>query len=556
MSLQSSTSLGTRPPYPGIGAATREDIFHFHPRTTNPELWRTSLPLVVYERCDGHKGLLATWMAIHWLIVLHAASGRRAFGMREIASRARVGRNELAGRRGYIQRLVDLGLLRIVGHQRIPGLAEPRPVYHLDLWDLEQQSLALIPEVLRAQGVHAPPMPAPDPRQISFFDACDAPLASGTVAPPVPVQTSPQIVTDIAPLHKTGTATIQQGSAAHETGTEQPQIVPAAHETGTEQPGNGTDVRDSGTDIARNRDMEGEKEGNKEGVSEIAPTHGDFQQIAAQAAQAVIQLLRQQGSIPMLATTPLIPDAPPAPVGQPAIPADLLTLWQGDRTTLTARERHQLIMLVNELDAPTSGHGAYWVGRAILIADRCLSERGQQLNLNYLRAMLRRWQREDSWGSDLEIEREASIALLSRPTIEKVEPPAPLLPTDKSTQPEALSHPAVVRYETTFGHRPNLVQAQQIAEAVSNLSIWERVLTDWQAHNWRADSVPKMLDRYRTQAGAVPGAPASASVPNILEIYHYPDIDDAERQRWLYRFSHAGPDDRIMIMAKFREEYS
>jgi replicative DNA helicase len=83
----------------------------------------------------------------------------------------------------------------------------------------------------------------------------------------------------------------------------------------------------------------------------------------------------------MQASTPLMPDAPPAPAGHPAIPADLLTLWQGDRATLTARECHQLTMLVSELDAPTSGHGAYWVGRAILIAPQTAQQGVAELHI-------------------------------------------------------------------------------------------------------------------------------------------------------------------------------
>jgi hypothetical protein len=305
--------------------------------------------------------------------------------------------------------------------------------------------------------------------------------------------------------------------------------------------------------------MEREKEGEKEGERETTPTHDLLQQVAAQAAQTVIQLLRQQGTIPMQPPAALSPDvstdAPHPPVGHPAIPADLLTLWKGDRATLTARECHQLDMLVSELDASTSGYGEYWVGRAILIADRCLSERGQPLSLNYLRGMLRRWQRENSWGSDLETEREASVALPNRPTIGTTSSSSATPPAEEGTPSPALMNPAVMRYMATFGHQPNLVQAQQIAEAVRDLTIWDRVLTDWQAHNWRADSVPKMLDRYATLSGGVSVTPAGTPAPNILEIYHYPDIDDQERQRWLHRFSHAGPADQVAIMARFREEY-
>jgi hypothetical protein len=224
-------------------------------------------------------------------------------------------------------------------------------------------------------------------------------------------------------------------------------------------------------------------------------------------------------------------------------------------------------MLANELNPSTSGYGAYWVGRAILVADRCLGERGQPLSINYLRGMLRRWQREGSWGSDLEFDREAQAALPARPAngtaapspippLHGIAAPTPVPFAGELSVPSPAALPlAVARYIETFGNQPNSVQAQQIVEVVSDITVWDRVLTDWQAHNWRADSVPKMLDRYRTLSGAAPDSSASAPKPNFLEIYQYPDIEDSVRQRWLYRFSHAGPAERITIMAQFRKEY-
>jgi hypothetical protein len=124
-----------------------------------------------------------------------------------------------------------------------------------------------------------------------------------------------------------------------------------------------------------------------------------------------------------------------------------------------------------------------------------------------------------------------------------------------SAPPSAALPLAVARYQEAFGHQPNSVQAQQIAETVSNITVWDRVLTDWQAHNWRADSVPKMLDRYRTLSSTAPDGSDSTPKPSLLEIYEYPDIEDSVRQRWLYRFSHAGPAERIAIMVQFRKEY-
>jgi hypothetical protein len=57
-------------------------------------------------------------------------------------------------------------------------------------------------------------------------------------------------------------------------------------------------------------------------------------------------------------------------------------------------------------------------------------------------------------------------------------------------------HPAVAAYRKAFGKTPTERQRAAIAEAVADLPRWTRVLDDWQANAWRAESVGKMLDRY------------------------------------------------------------
>ena len=62
--------------------------------------------------------------------------------------------------------------------------------------------------------------------------------------------------------------------------------------------------------------------------------------------------------------------------------------------------------------------------------------------------------------------------------------------------PPPTEHPAITAYRTTFGRSPTDRQATAIADAVTDISRWTRVLDDWQANAWRAESVGKMLDRY------------------------------------------------------------
>jgi hypothetical protein len=100
-----------------------------------------------------------------------------------------------------------------------------------------------------------------------------------------------------------------------------------------------------------------------------------------------------------------------------------------------------------------------------------------------------------------------------------------------ATSPPPTEHPAIAAYRTTFGRSPTDRQTTAIANAVSDLTRWTRVLDDWQENAWRAESVGKMLDRYynhdqeysyaatsnrRAHADRRPGRPAAAPTPEEL----------------------------------------
>lgn len=556
--------------------SSSDDLFRFHPHVTNPELWRTTVPLVVRKRCEHHKGLIATWTAIHWLIVLHAASGRCDFGVRDIAAEAGVGRNELTGPTGHIQRLIELGLLRIVDYCEVKGFRERRPVYHIDLIELERMSLVLVPAVLRDHHVHRPPPAAPDPRQMSLF------ALSPTDAAPSPTDSA--LSTDHAresvPMHANGTALINpsmrdserlvpvQGPVMHENGTDRLNYVPVMHEIGAGvlstvpvMHGNetsthenrtalheiGTDVFPVGPDLARDRDVERERERRNQRERDTL-TPELIQTIVTQATQAVLATLTVQNphsasraeESPSVLTTmpPIPPDANP-------LPAPLLALWQGDRLSISRREQHQLAMLAVEYDAPTGGYGAYWLGRAILMADICLGDRDQPLSLAYVRTMLRRWQREGSWGSD----REPVDAGIAGPP----ERLASTQPADVAPRPISTGdHPAVRAYVAALHETPNAVQSAQIAETVSDLDIWQQVLTDWQLNGWGERSVGKMLDRYRKTLPAPVGTPGVSA----MAIYTHPGLADEQRDRWIKRF-HAAitPAEKRAVLEQLEQEH-
>lgn len=569
------SSLASRP---------ADELFHFHPRSTNPELWRTTVPLVVRERCKRHKGLVATWTAIHWLIVLHAASGRAHFGMREIAEEAGVGRNELAGPTGHIQRLVDLGLVRIVGYKAFRGLREPRPVYHIDLVELERLSLDLVPDVLREHHIDRPPPAAPDPRQLrlTLVPTDEDTPAELDKAFPVP------------PSHRGGTVGEQGGAITswsrqgrHENRTAEeltqagaagstpaprqpthpnrtasnhltPHTGTGMHVPGADMHGNGTALPDheravleirqtmhpTGTGQARNRDMDGGNERTNEGVSH-ALTPAFFQSLITETTRTVLAALQIQGALATPEHPPVLSTAPPAPAGTEPLNAPILTLWQGDQPTLRRRDVHQLALLAAEYDGPTGGHGAYWLGRAILMADLCLGDREQPITIAYVRRMLRRWCEEGSWGSDREV---------AESPLHGASEPAPRRRTTEPPLGEIQQHPAIIAYIETLRETPNSVQAAQIAETVVDLEPWRQVLKDWQLNGWGERSVGKMLDRYQKTRSAT--TPAPEPPPSIAVIHTYPNLTAEQRERWIRRFHAAAtPSEKRAVVTRLEQEH-
>jgi hypothetical protein len=107
------------------------------------EVWHPSTLLVVMETCRAHRYPLAmvVWIAITCLLALDAEHGQRGFGQREIAEQAGVSRSTVSK---SIDFLVAHNLLKIVGHEQVSGNHprgfKPRPIYQIDMHDLEQRS--------------------------------------------------------------------------------------------------------------------------------------------------------------------------------------------------------------------------------------------------------------------------------------------------------------------------------------------------------------------------------------------------------------------------------
>ncbi|MFV9506130.1 MAG: hypothetical protein AB4911_16385 [Oscillochloridaceae bacterium umkhey_bin13] len=317
--------------------------------------------------------------------------------------------------------------------------------------------------------------------------------------------------------------------------------------------------------------------------------------------EAVLATLNRQG---LLAGTarPEPAVSTSTPPDQPPLPSTIWALWQGDEPQIRARDRHQVQLLINTYDLRTNGFGAYWVGRAILLADTCLREKGRPLTLSYVRSILARWEQEDRWGSDRALEPLAASRGRSPKTRAAHDTPAaasandtassltgngmsgqphPALATAPATSPVTLertgqthpalaivpaaapvtlertgqTHPALAAYVTAFGRAPNGVQAAQIRATVTDQVLWHQVLTEWQANGWKEAAVAKMLDRYRKAAGLV--APAEPERPPSVRVIHeYPGLTMDEREIWIMRFHRAEtPAAKRAVLARLAQEH-
>jgi hypothetical protein len=104
---------------------------------------------------------------------------------------------------------------------------------------------------------------------------------------------------------------------------------------------------------------------------------------------------KEGGSVPAPGTDPEIPLPP---VGEPALPATPVALWEAARTACRPADLHQLAALANEHDESTNGAGRYWVGRAILAAT-CSNAQFATMPraLNLVRAILALAERGRVW---------------------------------------------------------------------------------------------------------------------------------------------------------------
>ena len=98
------------------------------------------------------------------------------------------------------------------------------------------------------------------------------------------------------------------------------------------------------------------------------------------------------------------------PVEQHPLPKHPLEMWTEVAERQRPSDATHLAALAAEHDAPTDGHGWYWLGRAMLAASLNTEVR----SIGKLRAVLNRWRSEETYGSDAAYERQSRPADVDR----------------------------------------------------------------------------------------------------------------------------------------------
>lgn len=121
----------------------------------------TGVPFVVRRRCNPHQ--LAVWLAIRFLLDV---TERKALGAREIAREA--GLTSYPRVCGWIDDLVELGLLEIMGHEEIRGASHDRPIYRIPWERLLDNSLREAEDYLTTIGRAYRPKPSTPHEQLTL----------------------------------------------------------------------------------------------------------------------------------------------------------------------------------------------------------------------------------------------------------------------------------------------------------------------------------------------------------------------------------------------------
>jgi hypothetical protein len=572
---------------------------HAEPTLTAPEI-----PLIVLERCNGNLGEFMTFWSLSHLATMHQTSGRKDFTVAEIARYAKgISRGRITT---YLRGLCDKALIEVVGHRETPGHNREHwtALYHIDRDRLRHESMPVAVAHLRSENQPAPLRVKAAPGQIALDlpSQDDRPAGDdgngtgGRPQPPEDAGGAPQggrashraptpIILGVQRQRRSAAVPRQGADTLHPTMQTRapsrtlapndaylaPEDADTLHPTMQTTGLDGADHTREGQYLAPEDAVVGgwvgKEVGKEVGESEraapataLAVTHLDS--IRAIVQEEIGQSIREEIGQALRAhlaarTSEAVPPPPP---DEPAVDAGPRATWAAlTGHDLTGRDVAQIAEHIRRCDAPSGGHGAYWLTRAMVTAS--LSEK-TPLTLSYADGILRRMARQGTWSTaelvrqPHETLREAAAPPTARPAeAAQVARGKPRPPQAAPAAPSGPEHPAITAYTAAFGKKlTDAVQRQLITATVTNLEAWQKVLTDWRANGWTATAVAKMIDRYQKEMGT---APAASEAPlTSARIADHPDLTPEERSGWMTRFRHATTTaDKQAVMNRFLKEH-
>lgn len=572
------------------------------------------VPLAVIERIKKRYAgqrrttLINLWIGIRRLLLCMSKIKGNMLGVREIAEWSGVSRSRLCGDKGYIQNLLDIGVIGVTIIDDQPLLKDRyngRALYEIDMAALEKESLVLLRTQFREKS--QVPRRSPDPRQGSLLDYANivvAPQAAGSAT------ASPAPSSGAASLHEQEPAPAPAGAVMVSPGatmvplgaTGKAHSEPLMTPSGAAMVSNGTTAAPSGVvavsfeadsgpldaTVYTHQDpmggmvtpsvpaaapsgavgMDGIGMDGKGGEGGGRPltqretiqiVHTAIQQALTPAIQQVLATLseaQQIGAVPVMR-------GPDAPKGEPTVqrwPKELWSLYK--RGECDPLELERLDLLPSLFDGPSGGYGAYWVSRAILL----LSERPAPVTLPYLRGVLERMRRAGEW----------STAQLEAPAEEHERAPSPGRERGRAAPAQPPPSQAVVSASAAHampaapvGERTALSifrqhagstrllpeQERQITERARDLEVWEVVCSYWREKGHGFLSIDKMLHRYASlMEERIKAQPATDPKRSKFEreIHEIPGLSDEEKERYCAEMLQYGPDDRKRFVEDLR----
>lgn len=286
------------------------------------------------------------------------------------------------------------------------------------------------------------------------------------------------------------------------------------------------------------------------------------------------------------APRPIDEPIPPAPPDEPQLDAGPITTWATLRDQpATPADAARIHETVRRFDRASGGHAAYWLTRALT----CVALEEAPLTISYASGILRRMQVQGDWSTE-ELHRRANeqridtAATVAPPAGAQAAPAKPdRVPRGKAKKPASApaaaaaaptvpaqaeaqaGHPVIAVWRRFAGASVALTPArvQQLIAQVTDLAVWEVVLTNWQAQyaarpggpNWA--HVDGLLERYtREVASGRATAGAAKPIPAMILDEHPEPRDPQERSRWFKQYQAAqGPAAKQDVLRQFLQTY-